>query len=120
MDTYQQLQAALAILETEIAACSMKERECVDKAREFNNLGRQARLDRAGIEAKADPIRKQIGEIAAAMKAEAIEKAKAEAAEKAKARESEALAVAEKAKAEQSELERLRAENEQLKAAAKG
>lgn len=113
-ETHQQLQAAITLLETEIAACNSKERECIEKAREFNTLGRQVRLDRAGIEAKLKPLHEQRDAIATTLKAEATAKAKAEAEANAKARAAaEAKKKADEAKSEE---ERLRARLAEIEA----
>ncbi len=119
---YQEAQASIANAETELAALTQTQKDCIEVARDANNRGRAARNAHSVIAAKIEPLRNECLAYVQEVKRQAAEKMKAEAAAKAKADE-EARKAAEEAKAKElSEVETLRAENEALKAqlAAKG
>lgn len=102
-------QARIAEVDTEVASLSQTERDCIDKAREFNEACRTARSKRTALLKAIEPVKAAVAqhlqEAAIEAKRFAREMVEREAGE----RESQRQA------AEQSELEKLRQENSALK-----
>lgn len=113
-DEYTNAQAQIANAETEIAALTQAERDCIEKAREFNDACKVARNKRTGLVKAIEPLRIAVrqhqDQLAIEAKRLANEQAKAEAERRAKQEAEQAAAR------EQTELEKLRAENAELKA----
>lgn len=119
---YQDIQARLTEGETEIAALALREREYIDKAREFNDLRRATGNKRTALDAELKPLREAALAHVQEQRRIQQERMRKEAEEKAAARaKADAEAAAAKAK-EASELEATKAELEKVKAelAAKG
>jgi len=110
---YQSALAKITEAETEIEGLTVRIRECIDRARELNNLSRESTGRRTSLQVALDSLKAKVrahqNEVAARAKQEANERAAAEAAAK---RQAEAEAVA---AAEESELSRLRAEVAELR-----
>lgn len=116
-EQFQAAQATLAQVDTELAALDQTINDCIAQARAFNDKGRETRNARTALIAKVQPLRDECQAFSIAAKAEQAAKAKAQAEANLKAaREREAAEAAAKAK-EQSEIEKLRAELAELKAA---
>lgn len=108
---YQDIQAKLTEGETEIAALALREREYIDKAREFNDLRRATGNKRTALDAGLKPLREAALAYVQVQRKIQQERMHKEAEEKAATRAKEA-----------SELESTKAELEKVKAelAAKG
>lgn len=86
MLTPEQLQAAeaeLARIDTEVAALRQTQRDCIDKAREYNQAGRDARGKETVLLKQAEPWRQAIAAHVIELRMRKAEQAKAEAAAKA-------------------------------------
>lgn len=86
MLTPEQLQADEALLtkiDTEVAALRQTQRDCIDRAREFNQAGRDARGKETELLKNAEPVRQRVAQHVIEARQAAIAKAKEEAAAKA-------------------------------------
>ncbi len=61
-DELQLAQAKITEVETEVAALSQTERDCIDKAREFNEACRAARSRRTGLIRAIEPVKAAVAE----------------------------------------------------------
>lgn len=105
----QAAQAQLTQVDTELAALDQTINDCIVQARDFNNKTRDARNKRTSLDAQAAPLRIAVAEYVRGVKQTQAAQAKAEADARSKA---EAETKAKQA----SETDRLKAENEELKA----
>jgi len=95
---YQSALARITEAETEIEGLTVRIRECIDRARELNNLSRESTGRRTSLQVALDILKAKVrahqNDVAARAKQEANERAAAEAAAKRQA-EAEAVAAAE-------------------------
>lgn len=78
-------QGRLAEVDTEVAAIDQSIRDCIDKAREFNDARHDFQRKRTAILKSSDDMRKRVVEALVERKRIANEKARAEAEARAKA-----------------------------------
>ena len=84
---FQEAQAKLAEVDTEVAALDRTERDCIDRARDFNSARKVAAAKRTDLVKSSEPLRQAVAEFVQEVKRQQAEQARREAeASAAKAR----------------------------------